>query len=183
MVMSVAGALLVVLARHDLGASQGFRGELLMCGCVLSWATYTLLARKVLVRVPPLVATAYSTLAGMLVLVACAMPFVSVQKLAAIPLEVWAAGIFLGLFGTTISFTWFMDGVSTLGATRAGQFINLVPVFAVALSMLVLGERPSPLSLLGGLLVVGGLLVTQTNPKANSPTSALGGEPVAPPPA
>jgi drug/metabolite transporter (DMT)-like permease len=128
---------------------------------VASWVSYTLLARKVLVRVPPLTATAYSTFAGMLILAALAAPGASGQKLASISPEVWAAIVFLGLFGTTLGFKWYVDGISWLGAGRAAQFINLVPVFAVAQSMLILGERPSLGSLMGGLLVILGLFTTQ----------------------
>jgi len=60
-----------------------------------------------------------------------------------------------------VAFKLYMDGVSSLGAGRAAQFINLVPVFAVAQSMLILGERPSAASLAGGALVVLGLIVSQ----------------------
>jgi len=159
--LSLAGAMLVVLDRHDAGGASGRFGELLIFGCVASWVTYTMLARKVLARLAPLVATTYSTLAGMLILVVCAAPFASVEKLRAIPLGVWVACVFIGLCATTLAFTWFLDGVAALGASRAGQFINLVPVFAVCLSVLMLGERPSVMSLAGGLLVICGLLLTQ----------------------
>lgn len=165
-VLSLAGAMMVVLDRHDAGGASGRLGELLIFGCVASWVSYTLLARQVLARLAPLVATAYSTLAGMLILVVCAAPFASVAKLRAIPFSVWVACVFIGLCATTLAFTWFLDGVAALGASRAGQFINLVPVFAVCLSVLMLGERPSVLSLAGGLLVVGGLLLTQSASRA-----------------
>jgi drug/metabolite transporter (DMT)-like permease len=161
--LSLVGAMVVVMSRPELGASTGKWGELLIGGCVASWVCYTLLARKVLARVSPLTATAYSTFVGTLILFALVAPNVSVHKLALIPLRVWAASFFLGLFGTVVAYKWYMDGVACLGAGRAAQFINLVPVFAVALSMVILGERPSPMSLFGGSLVIGGLVITQAS--------------------
>ncbi len=174
-VVSLAGAMLVVLDRHDPAAATGRIGELLIFGCVASWVTYTMFARKVLVRLSPLVATTYSTLLGTAILVVSAAPFASLDKVRAMPLAVWVAGAFLGLMGTAMAFTWYLNGVAALGASRAGQFINLVPVFAVALSLLLLGESPSWPSLAGGLLVICGLLLTQRGTAAApQPVEPLG---------
>ena len=164
--VSLIGAVLVVLDRHDAALPGSHFGQMLIFGCVASWVAYTMFARTVLRRVSPLVATTYSTLLGTAVLVVGAAPFASLAKVRSLSAAVWVAGAFLGLAGTALAFTWFLDGVSALGASRAGQFINLVPVFAVCLSTLLLGERPSPLSLVGGVLVIGGLLLTQRSAAA-----------------
>lgn len=160
-ILSLLGAIVVVASRPDVGVSSSHRGELLMFGCVLCWTMYTLFARKVLARVPSLTASGYSTLAGMIILAVVAAPHASGGKLAAISWQVWTALAFLGLLATALAFKWYMDGVVVLGTSRAAQFINLVPVFAVVLSMLILGERPSLRCLVGGGLVITGLLITQ----------------------
>ena len=170
--LSLAGAMMVVLDRPDAGLVNSRLGDLLILGAALSWVAYTLLAHCVLARLNALVATTYSTLAGMAILVVCAAPFATLDKLRAIPLLVWGASAFVGICATTLSFTWFLDGVTVLGASRASQFINLVPVFAVLLSVLLLGERPSLLSLMGGLLVIGGLLLTQSASRRPAPPAA-----------
>ena len=84
-----------------------------------------------------------------------------------------AAVVFLGLFGTAVGFTWYADGVMRLGATRAGLYINLVPVFAVLQGALLLGERIGAASLAGGLLVIGGVLLATLHHGA--PAQATGG--------
>jgi drug/metabolite transporter (DMT)-like permease len=45
---------------------------------------------------------------------------------------------FLGVLGTALSFTWYARAVRDIGPTRAGMFINLVPVFGVLLGALLL---------------------------------------------
>ena len=74
---------------------MGRVGELLMLGCVASWATYTLIARRVLAHVPSMTATGYSTLVGALALQCFALPNLSAAKVAAITWQIWAAGAFL----------------------------------------------------------------------------------------
>ena len=50
-------------------------------------------------------------------------------------------------------------GVQAVGAARAGQFINLVPVSGVLFGRLLLDEVLTASLLLGGMLVVAGLLL------------------------
>jgi uncharacterized membrane protein len=47
-------------------------------------------------------------------------------------------------------------GVDRIGVTRASSLIATAPLFAVAIAMLALGERPAPMLLLGALAIVGG---------------------------
>jgi drug/metabolite transporter (DMT)-like permease len=61
----------------------------------------------------------------------------------------WGHILFLGVIATGLAFTWYYQGIKTIGPARAGIFINLVPVFAVILGFIVLRE-PIYLSLLGG---------------------------------
>jgi len=112
-VLSLAGAVIVALSGKELGGREGMWGELLTCGCVLSWMCYTLLARKALDRIPPLTATAYSTFAGTIVLVICAAPSTSAAKLASLSLTVWLALVFLGLLAVTLAFKWYIPQSSS----------------------------------------------------------------------
>jgi drug/metabolite transporter (DMT)-like permease len=72
--------------------------------------------------------------------------------------------LYFALFGTVLAFVWFYDGVKAIGAARAAQFINLVPVCGVAFGALVLGEPVTGALLAGGLLVLAGLWLTHRAP-------------------
>ena len=72
----------------------------------------------------------------------------------------WAAVAFLGVFGTAIGFTWYTDAVRVLGAARAAMFINLVPVAAVLMAAIALGETVVPSVALGGAAVLAGVWLT-----------------------
>lgn len=71
----------------------------------------------------------------------------------------WIALLFLGIFGTAITLVLFYAGVRRIGAARASVFINLVPVFAVALGVAILHEPLDASMIVGGALVVGGILL------------------------
>jgi hypothetical protein len=74
----------------------------------------------------------------------------------ATPLEL-ACCAYLGIFGTGLGFTWYYEGILRFGASRAGVFINLVPVNAVAMGWLLLGEGVDLSLLFGTALILTGV--------------------------
>lgn len=141
-------------------------GDLLILGCALMWSIYTLIGRlgtESLARrnLGALVMTAYASCAGFLMLLVTALIDDPAQLIPHYPLPAWSAIVFLGLLGTTLGFTWFAAAVQSIGAQRASIFINLVPVAAVLQGALLLGERLDLSALIGGVLVIVGVMLTQ----------------------
>jgi drug/metabolite transporter (DMT)-like permease len=142
-------------------------GELLMMGSALCWVAYTLIGRSALAGMTPLGAATWAALIGTPMLAACAAFEQPWAAVAAMPAEGWWAVAYLGAFGTALAFLWFNEGVQRIGPTRAGVFINLVPVFGVAIGASVLGESVPGSLVLGGLMVIAGVTL------ANRPTRPL----------
>ena len=70
-------------------------------------------------------------------------------------------GLYAGIIPSLVSQGCFMIGVTALGANRAGLYINLVPVFAAILVILLLDEAVYLYHGVAFLLVVGGVLLSQ----------------------
>jgi len=138
-------------------------GELLILACAGLWAAYTLIGRVAMRTISPLVATTYASIVGWLLLLAVALANAPADLVPVYTPRAWAALLFLGLLGTTLGFTWFNQGVQRIGAARASIFINLVPVCAVVQAAWLLDERPGPSVLFGGLLVLAGVVLTQSS--------------------
>ena len=73
------------------------------------------------------------------------------------------AGGWPALIATTVLFAFavfFQFGaIRHVGASRSAMFFNLEPVVTLAIAMLLLGERLSPIQLLGGTMVIAALLL------------------------
>ena len=52
----------------------------------------------------------------------------------------WAITLFVAIFPSCLSQLFFMRGIDLIGPARAGIFVNLVPVFAAALGVAIIGE-------------------------------------------
>ncbi|UUZ62412.1 DMT family transporter [Polaromonas sp. P1-6] len=151
----------VVVTRGDLSQllqSVG-KGELSMFGAVCAWAVYTLLGRRLLQGLSPLLATLWAAIWGTLFLALLALRDVPMLHASSFTPEVWASLAFLGLLGTALAFVWYYEGIRQLGAARTVVFNHLVPIFGVLLGWLVLGE-PLSLSLIaGGAMALAGVFL------------------------
>ena len=162
-ILSVCGACIVIFRGqvHLLLHGAVGRGELYILGCVISWAVYSILGKRLLKNVSPLHAVFLATVFGMLFLLVPALREGMLQDLADIQPGTALRLLYLALFATVLGFVWFYDGVREIGPTKASQFINFVPVSAVILSFMFQHE-PLSLSLVSGtFLVVLGVFATQ----------------------
>lgn len=171
-ILGIALALLGVAVELSAGnpmnlfARGPLLGELAMFGCVVSWAAYTLLGKRMLGEgVSSLAATTYAALAGTLLLVAINAVTGNLHVPQASP-KAWWCIAFIGVFSTALAYVWFYDGVRAIGPARTAVFINLVPVVAIALGVSLLGEQLVPSMVIGAALVVSGVFIINRAPVA-----------------
>ena len=160
--LSLFGAV-VVISRGDLSliSAEFGRGEFLFLGCVASWVSYSLFCKIAMKDISPMLAVTHSSLVGAVVF---SIPSISSGMLSNVPnysLGAWGSLFYLGFFGTALGVLWYNQGIKKLGPGVAGLCINFVPVSAVILAWLILGETPTKSLLIGGSLVVLGVLLTR----------------------
>src|SRR5690242_17501371 len=67
--------------------------------------------------------------------------------------------LYLALLSTVVGYFFYVEGVSKIGASRAAIFGNLVPVFGVVSSILLLRENASPWHGVSFLLILAGVVL------------------------
>jgi drug/metabolite transporter (DMT)-like permease len=162
--LSVFGAI-VVISKGDLGGIFRGRvglGEVLILGCVACWVAFSLIGKTVVKGLSPLVSVSYSSAIGAAALFPPACGRGMLKKMFSYSVVDWTSIFYLGVFGTVLGFVWYYEGIKAIGPSKAGQFINFVPVSALLLAFLILGE-PVTLSLLvGAAFVISGVYLTNT---------------------
>ena len=137
------------------------KGELIMLVGVVAWAIYTVSGRIAVRKMSAMVATTWACLWGTFMLTVWALWRGDLHGFSALSWLDVTGIVYLGVFATAISFVWFYEGVAILGPARTAVFTNLVPVFGVLLSGLMLKEPLLPSMLIGGVVVMGGVYLTQ----------------------
>lgn len=167
-VVALLGAVVVITRGNlvegvtDISQSLGL-GELMMLGAVFSWATYTLISRKVLQTLSPIVATTYGTLWGFIFLSIGAIGEFKDIDWMLLDWRAWTSIFYLGALGTVLAFIWYYQGIKTVGPSRTAIFTNLVPAFGVLFSAVLIGE-PILISMIAGG-VIAALGVSLVNKK------------------
>jgi drug/metabolite transporter (DMT)-like permease len=163
--VALAGLVLVV---DPSGGIEGRRlaGDLLFLAGAVCWGAYSLLGKVATDRFDTVTATLYGAGAGTLMLVPFSFADGGWAELAGAPADAWISIGYLAVFGTAVGFVLFYEGVKRIGPARATTFTFLVPVFGVLGAVLILGERPSVLTAIGGAIVLAGLWLVQRRPAA-----------------
>jgi drug/metabolite transporter (DMT)-like permease len=78
----------------------------------------------------------------------------------------WLVLALVTLFPSFLAQISFIQGVSLIGPSRAGVFVNLVPVFASILALLVLEEPFEPFHAMALGLVLGGIWLSERGKQA-----------------
>jgi drug/metabolite transporter (DMT)-like permease len=132
-------------------------GLLLLTG--LLGALYGLVAKRVLKVDSAATVTTYAMLFGALVLLPAAIVEGVVPAVGDLTWQLLGLVVFLGVLGGSAAFFLWTWALSRLTPTQVAVYVNLNPVVAALLAILLLGERRSLLFVVGFLAVVTGVLL------------------------
>ncbi len=162
--VSVAGFVLV--AGGENGGFRfnwhGHRTAALILLANISWAAYTVFSKPVLERNSPFKLAAWSTAAGSLLYLPFALRDLAAVPWARISWPGWAAILYTGLVSIVFCFVIWSESVRKVGSSKTGIYINLQPIFAVAIAGAFLGERLSGLQIAGALIVLAGVYLMRS---------------------
>jgi drug/metabolite transporter (DMT)-like permease len=158
-IISVSGAIVVISRGNPIEIFRGNvgLGEIFIFCCVMSWVAYSLIGKAVMKDLSALVAVSYSSVVGAVCLSIPAYREGIVQHFSYYTKMEWFGIFYLGFFGTVLGFVWYYEGIRTIGATKASQFINFVPISAVLLAFFLLAEPITSSLVIGTLMVCAGV--------------------------
>jgi drug/metabolite transporter (DMT)-like permease len=159
--VAFAGVVVVIV----LGSGQrvsldAVRGPLLVLVAASSFAAYNVLVKPLLGRFDPVAVSAATALVG----TAALLPFGvsgTAGRLGGIDAGDLALVVFLGLVCTLAGYLLWTIALRFLAPSRAVAYLYGVPVVAVTVGAVTLGESVTGWLALGGLLVVGGVALSQ----------------------
>ncbi len=126
------------------------------------WIIYALLGKKLVQNISPLLSSTTISIMAMCIFAPFALhDFIYLENNFSIPVLLSCA--YCGIAATALAFVWFSDGLKVIGATRSSIYLNLEPISAVLLAILILGESLSLIMALGGIITFIGLYLTNIN--------------------
>jgi drug/metabolite transporter (DMT)-like permease len=159
--LGVGGAVLIIgWPSRGVAGEASVLGDLLTVGAAITWGLWTIMVGPLLQRRGTLAATFWITLTGTLGLLPFALPTL-VRQDWALPWWAFAGMVYAGAVSGALGGLLWYAAVKRLGAARTAIYANMESFFAVLAAAVLLGERVAITSLVGGVAVVAGVLLTR----------------------
>lgn len=156
--LAVAGLVLV----HASGAATGtstLLGNLLVGGAVLCEAAFVLLGKRLAPPYRPLRLALGANVVGLVLSLPLALVELPAFDPSSVRLEMWMLGIWYSLAASVICLWLWYRGLPYVETWLAGLATAAIPVAALGMSALYLGEAIGPARLAGAALVIAGIVL------------------------
>ncbi len=162
LVLAFAGVV-VVLSGKASGAlpPRWILGDLMVLVAVAAWAGYTVLSRPLVQKHGAQRATTLSILFGLAIFAPLGLLGLPKLVVATVPPMAWVALMYLGLVTSVASYLLWFHALSMKEPSRVAIATNAQPVATAMLAWMFYGQVVTPAFVVGAILVMGGVLLTQ----------------------
>ena len=163
MLLSFTGVVLVVYVEGKLGEAQG-SGILLILIAVLSTVGYTSILKRISEKYNALSILWFQNLIGGIYFLPLFL-FTEFKSITwdSLSFSDFMPILYLSIFASSLAFIFFIQGVRTLGMTQAVVFVNFIPIVTAVFAVYLLQERLPWLKIMGIMVTILGLFLTQIN--------------------
>ncbi len=186
LLLGLTGIILIAELSPNVNVANRTLGVSLVFGGAAVYALYTVLLRRFMnssssigpgePRPSSLATVTWISLFGWLFLIPLSLlesPWNHVWDIGS-----WLGILYLALLSTVVGYFFYIEGVSQIGASRTSIFTNLIPVFGVLSSFLLLGETISVWHLASFFLIFLGVLLVNKSPVSNVTRAVSKVEPI-----
>ncbi len=162
--MSVAfvGTVIILLEKGLSIGSDHVLGNLIELCASCSWAFYTVLGRRFAIKYGAVYSTALSMFSGLILFI----PLFSILPVPFLPPSAldgwqWFSVLYLGVVTSGVGFALWYYVLTKMEASKVAVFNNLQPILTTVLTIVISHQMPTLTFVLGGLVVLSGVLITQ----------------------
>ncbi len=153
--------MLLVVARGNLAAltTSGFGapGDYLILISAINWAVFTILSRRGLKTNPAARMMFFVMVIGWLFTSILFFSGPGLREIPRLSLSGWGAIAMLGIFGSGLAYIAWYDALQALPASQLGVFLYIEPLVTMFVAALILGEKITLASLIGGAIILSGV--------------------------
>ena len=162
-ILSFLGVIVVMLGQ--IGNENVVFNDVFLLGCIFvllsafCWAIYSIVGKKLLNNYDSFTITTYAFILGTIFFIPLVFQNI-VDVIQNISINGWLAVFYLAFLCSVFGYVAWYYALSKIEAGRAAVFLNLIPLFAISLSFFI-GEIPTFLVLIGAILIIYGVYLTQ----------------------
>jgi len=158
--LSVLG-LYFVVGRGATLSREALFGDALTALAVLCWTVYTVGGRRLMARHSPLGVTGVSMAFGTIPYLWFARPALQRVGWGAVSGWTWVAIVYSALFALCLSYMIWYVAVRQIGSARTSMLSNVIPIVAMSVAWVWLGEPVGWIKVAGAALTLTGVAITR----------------------
>ncbi|WP_078546641.1 DMT family transporter [Litchfieldia alkalitelluris] len=170
-IVALIGVTFIITDGHLMSIIEiGFEPiDFVLLGAVISWALYSVVGKIVLKKYSSVVSTTYAVAFGALFLLPFSIAETSWSDIQQASFDTWLAIVHMSVFVTVVSFVLYYNGIKEVGAAKASIFINVMPLSAVIMATVFLGETFTWAHGIGAVFVLTGVYIGTQSKKLSLP--------------
>lgn len=157
-VVAFAGVFVLSYIKPEERQHNELLGIIMLIVAGIAWAFYNFLTKKVVNNYPPITLLFYQTLFGAIFMLPLSL-FERSAWMAPTTMSLLMM-LFLGVFCSVIAYLLYNLGLKSLSPSVVISMLNLVPLFGVMFSFLLLGEAITLRMVIGGAIIILGVMLS-----------------------
>jgi drug/metabolite transporter (DMT)-like permease len=162
--LSAAGIYFVVGRGASLDSAT-IQGDLLIAVGVICWAVYTIGGSRLMARHSPLFVTGMTMAIGTVPYALLAWPAFTAMPWSRVSVTAWLLLIPAAIFALNFAYLVWYAAVRRLGPARTAIYSNAIPLVAMIVAAVWLGEPITGAKVVGVAAVLGGVVLTRVQSK------------------
>lgn len=135
------------------------KGDLLIITSSLTWAIYSITAKKAAMSFSPLMATFYLFVVMALVTAPFTLNAEDINRVLNLSSKAWLSILFLGIFCSGVGYYIWAQTLKEMSASQAGAFLYLEPFVTFFSAALLLDEHLSLITFISGIIIIAGVIL------------------------
>ena len=129
------------------------KGDLIMALAMLSFAVYGVYSKKATQVYEPLMVTSYVFLFGLIQITPLMLLDNVLPNVLSFSLKAWGGVVFMAIGSSVLGYQIQQVAIKRLGVNRTSLFINLVPLWAIIFSYIILGDPITIINLVSAVII------------------------------
>ena len=153
--------LLVLVSKGDFSSLDFVKnnGDVLIILSSFTWSVYSLVSKKVTLNLSPVISTFYLFLIMAIIIAPFTINNENISDTVNISLGGWGWILFLGILCSGVAYTLWAQALNEMSASIVGAFLYIEPFVTFFGSWLLIREEITFLTLLSGLIIIGGVVL------------------------
>ena len=153
--------LLVLVSKGDFGSLDFIKnnGDVLIILSSFTWSVYSLVSKKVTLNLSPVISTFYLFLIMAIIIAPFTINNENISDTVNLSLGGWGWILFLGILCSGVAYTLWAQALNEMSASKVGAFLYIEPFVTFFGSWLLIREEITFLTLLSGLIIIGGVVL------------------------